>query len=105
MISRVVLVVAGVSLAACSQMGTRGQGSAQDAKFAKDIAQANLAEIATGQLATEKAASPAVRSFGQHMVQEHTALQQQTAALASAKGMEVPKSPDVKHEATMQMLK
>src|SRR3954466_2582503 len=112
MISRAVVVIAAVSLTACSQMGMDGQGmdgqgmhgqstqtSAQDAKYAKDISQANLAEIATGQLAMQKAASPEVRRYGEHMVQEHTTLQQQTAALASAKGMEPPKSPDMKHEA------
>src|SRR3954469_3817344 len=104
MISRAVVFIAGVCLTACSQMGTQGQSSAQDAKYAKDIAQANLAEIATGQLAMQKAASPAVRRYGEHMVQEHTALQQQTAALASAKGMEPPKSPDLKHEAAAKML-
>ena len=68
------------------------------------IAHANLAEIATGQLAVQKAQSPEVRQFGQHMISDHTALMNEGAQLASAKGMEPPKSPDLMHQAAAKKL-
>jgi putative membrane protein len=102
------------ALAACSNLGTNSPNasggasgakvSAQDEKFARDISHANLAEIATGKLAMSKAQSDAVRKFGQHMVDEHSTLQSEASQLASAKGMPVPSSPDLKHQAEMKKL-
>jgi len=96
-----------VGVAACSQMGmnspgqSAGQGAtapAPDAKFTRDIAQANLAEIETGKLAASKAQSDAVKQFAQHMVDEHSALLKQGSELAAAKGLPVPSSPGVEHQ-------
>jgi len=102
-----------VGVAACSHMGMKspgqsaGQGataSTQDAKFVRDIAQANLAEIETGKLAATKAQSDAVKQFAQHMVDEHSTLLKQGSDLASAKGMPVPSSPGIEHEAAKTKL-
>lgn len=102
-----------VGVAACSQTGMKspgqsaGQGataSTQDAKFARDIAQANLAEIETGKLAASKAQSDAVKQFAQHMVEEHSQLLKQGNDLAAAKGMEVPSSPGLEHQAAKTKL-
>lgn len=58
----------------------------QDSKIIFKIAGSNLLEIRLGQLAQEKATSPAVKTFGQQMVTEHTNMHNQLTALVSKNG-------------------
>jgi putative membrane protein len=117
MTSRIAILCLSTALAACSQLTGRdsaGTGSSAgagatspsrgDAAFMRDISHANLAEIATGKLAAQKGQSPAVKQFGQHMVDEHTQLESEGSTLAQAKGMKPPSSPDLKHQAAMLKL-
>lgn len=94
---------------ACSftgdSMRSAGAGATSpDAQLMTDIAQANLAEIATARLAMTKAESPDVRRFGQHMIDEHSKMLDEGGRLAKAKGMSVPKEPDAKHRAAAKKL-
>jgi putative membrane protein len=104
------LLVSALLISGCSMLGmNRGESAAggatsADAQVMRDIAQANLAEIATGKLAIAKAQSPNVKQFGQHMIEEHTTLQSEGASLASAKGMPVPNAPDARHQAAAKKL-
>jgi len=77
----------------CSQLGMSSSGggsasagssaaSSSDKTLFESVAKANLAEIATGKLAMQKAQSSSVKQFGQHMVDEHSALLQEGGALA-----------------------
>ena len=108
--TRVALLFAAFALSACSMLGMdsdRGAGAgatSPDAQMMRDIAQANLAEITTGQLALSRAQSPQVRQFAQHMIDEHTRMQSEGSAIASAKGMPTPKAPDAKHQAAAKKL-
>lgn len=109
--ARLVLVLSCLFFAACSQLGMRGDGasagagvSRSDAQLMERIAQANLAEIETGKLAVAKAQSPQVKQFGQHMIDEHTAMLSEGSQLAAAKGMSMPRSPDLKHQALSKKL-
>ncbi|MCC2957779.1 DUF4142 domain-containing protein [Massilia sp. IC2-477] len=69
-----------------------------------DMAQANMAEIATGKLALSKAANPEIKAYAQRMVDEHTKALAEVQALAQAKGVELPKELTVKHKAKGTML-
>jgi putative membrane protein len=113
--TRLSVAVLCLFFAACSQLGLGGREGAssgqsappsnrQDVKFMENIAQANLAEIATGKLAVAKAQSPLVKQFGQQMIDDHTKMLNEGASLASAKGMPVPKSPEFKHQAAAKKL-
>ena len=106
-----------LALAACSQLGMNSSGgqsasggasqaraAPQDAKFMENMAQAHLAEIEAGKLALTKAQSGTVRQFGQLMIEEHSAMLNEAGRLATAKGMPVPTSPDVKHQAAIKKL-
>lgn len=100
----------GTSGAATSGMsgGAGGRGSdiaRADRKMLRDIAQANMAEIATGQLALEKSQSAEVKTFAQKMIDDHTKGLDDTKALASAKGVDLPDGPDVKHKALATAMK
>jgi predicted outer membrane protein len=87
-----------------SASGGSSAASSSDKTLFDSVAKANLAEIATGKLAMQKAQSPSVKQFGQHMVDEHSALLQEGGALAQAKGIPVPSSPDLKHQVAMKKL-
>jgi putative membrane protein len=75
-----------------------------DEGFLRDIAHQNLAEIASGKLAAEKSHSTAVREFARWMVEEHTALETESARLAQAKGVKLPAEPDIEHQSALKRL-
>jgi putative membrane protein len=95
-------------LAACAQSGGTASGGAtaqpQDAKLLESIAQADMAEIAAGRLAAQKGESPAVRQYGQHMIDEHSRTLADGAGIAAAKGTQLPGSPEPKHQAALRQL-
>ena len=104
------LLAASLALASCSQLkdsGSAGQdatASSKDVTLMRELAQANLAEIDTGKLAVSKAKSDAVKQFAQQMVDEHSRMMQEGAQLASAKGVQMPSSPAVKHQIAKKRL-
>lgn len=111
--SRLAMLALSASLAACSHFGGHDGRSAAggasappsaDPRFMRDISHANLAEIAAGRLAVQEAQSPAVKEFGQQMVDDHSALQSEGRSLAEAKGMEPPTTPDLRHQAALAKL-
>ena len=76
----------------------------EDADFLRKMGEADLAEVATGKLATQKASSEEVKKFAQHMIDEHSKGMKEGESLARAKGKQPPKSPDRKHQAAMKKL-
>ena len=61
--------------------------------FLTDAIQGNLAEISMGQLAQKNGGSDGVRSFGQMLVQDHSAANEKANALAQAQGVAPPIAP------------
>lgn len=88
------------SLLAVSSAWAADKLAAADAAMLKDIAQANIAEIETGKMALEKSSDAEVRKFAQMMVDDHSKGLADVKTLATAKGAELPDSPDVKHKTT-----
>lgn len=56
--------------------------------------QMNLAEIATGEMASERAVNDRVRDYGEEMVQAHRRANQELQRLAEKNGVELAKRPD-----------
>lgn len=82
-----------------------GTASAQNATVAKAdadrlavIAQANMAEIATGKIAIEKSTNPDVKAFAQKMIDDHTTGLDETKKVAEAKNITLPTAPDAAHQ-------
>ena len=87
-------------------MGQDGKISDTDQQFLKQAARAGTAEVKLGALATERATSPEVQQFGQHMVTDHIKANQELMALAQAKDISVSTKMDEKHqEATEDLSK
>jgi putative membrane protein len=66
-----------------------------DRHFITKAAEDNQHEIQAAQIAADKASSPDVRNFAQHMVQEHSQVAQELQSLASSKDV---KLKDVKED-------
>lgn len=79
--------------------------TAQDRAALQKLAQADLAEIQAGKLALQKASTPEVRKFGEHMVQEHSKRLAETKALAQARGVKAPARPDGTQQEILKTLR
>ena len=64
-----------------------------DSAFLTDAIQGNLGEIAVGQLAQQNGNSDAVRSFGQMLVQDHSASNEKAMQLAKSHDVSPPTEP------------
>jgi putative membrane protein len=65
-------------------------------QFITKAIQGNLAEVAMGQLAQQRAGSDGVRSFGQMLEQDHSSANQQATSAASSLNVTVPTQPSKK---------
>jgi putative membrane protein len=75
-----------------------------DASALKQLAQANLSEIAAGKTAQSKAQSAEVKSFGQKMVSDHSKMLEDLRTLAKKKGVALPQDADMKDMAQMKLM-
>jgi len=100
----VAAVFLGVSLSAYPQQKSEKKGANTDARAMRDLAEANMAEVETGKVAAQKAQSDEVKKFAQHMVDDHGKMLQELQQLAQSKGVDLPKSPNKKHQAAMKKL-
>jgi putative membrane protein len=80
-------------------VGTAGSDniSRGDRDFVHDVAIANMAEIELGRMATERAATPEVKKFGQTMIDDHTKAGDELKAVASRQNIPMPTELDNKH--------
>jgi putative membrane protein len=68
----------------------RMQMAQEDMDFAKEAAQGGLMEVRLGELAQQKAKSPAVQDFGQRMVEDHGQANDKLMQIAQQKSIELP---------------
>lgn len=78
--------------------------STGDRNLMRELAYANLSEIATAKLAQEKSKNDDVRTFAQRMLDDHTKALEQLQQLAQAKGVQLPTEPDARHKAMEKKL-
>lgn len=84
---------------ATGQTGSGARLSAGDEKALKDMAQANINEVAAAKVALSKAQSSEVKAFAQQMVKDHSAALTKVQAAAQQKGVALPTEPDAAHQA------
>jgi len=79
--------------------GSANRLASGDHTFVMKAAEGGLAEVALGNLAKDKASDPAVKSFGQQMVDDHSKANDELKQLASSKGITLPAEPNAKDKA------
>jgi putative membrane protein len=77
---------------------------AADSRFAKDAAQAGMAEVKLGQLAQEKGSNEAVKRFGKRMVDDHSKAGDKLKDAASRDNVTLPTDISTKDQATYDRL-
>jgi putative membrane protein len=76
----------------------------KDKMFLRKAAEGGMAEVKFGQLAAQKGGSEGVKAFGQKMVDDHTALNNEMAPIADSMGARVPKTIDKEDQAEYDKL-
>lgn len=90
-------------LTACDKNNDNDVNST-DQNFVNQAAMGNNAEVMAGQLAAQKGTNPAVKAFGQFMVDEHTMAQSDLQINATTMGMTLPTGIPPEDQALMARL-
>jgi putative membrane protein len=64
-----------------------------DRKFIQEAAEGGMMEVEAGKLAASKASDPNVKSFGETLVKDHSAANNELVQLANSKKVELPAGP------------
>jgi putative membrane protein len=92
------LVIVTAALTGLTSAAAYAAPSAQDTLFFQQAHQANLAEIAAGNLAIQKGASQQVRDLGARFVTDHTNLDQGLQQAAATLGVALPTTPNAQQQ-------
>ena len=86
-------------------LGAPGQNGQQilDKQFLRSAAEASLADMKIGALATQKG-SPAIKDLGQKMVDDHTQMGKELGTVADAMGVLLPKKVNKEQQAEYDKL-
>jgi putative membrane protein len=97
----IALVVVGL-LVPCAKAQT--VVSMADTNFILAAAQGGMTEVKLGELASTSGVRDDVKEFGQMMVKDHTAINDDLKVLAAQKGLTLPDSLDANHQAMVDNL-
>ena len=84
--------------------GSNSLVNTSDQVFIMKASMANFAEITAGQIAADSAEDASIAQYGQLMVTEHTAAQQQLSAIATSLGLTVSNTLDAEHQLLIDSL-
>lgn len=87
-----------------SSTGSMTKLSSGDEKALKDMAQANINEVAAAKIALDKAQSSEVKAFAQKMVDDHGNALTKVQTVAKQKDVTLPTEPDAQHKAMADKL-
>lgn len=69
-----------------------------DREFMTEAAMGGMTEVELGRIAQDKGRSPAVKTFGKKLVDDHSAAGEKLKAIAADVGVTLPSSLDTKHQ-------
>lgn len=78
--------------------------TATDKDLMRKLAFSNISEIATANLALKKTSNPMVKTFAQHMIDDHTKASEELKTLAQRKNVALPTEPDPQHSAASKKM-
>lgn len=93
----IVIVGAAAMLVGCSNSNMKASNgvesnnlTAQDNNFLRYMSEANMLEIQEATAAKDTSNNPAIKTFAQKMISDHTMAQNELSQLASSKGAQLP---------------
>lgn len=95
----------GAALMTLTAAQAMAEMSPADRTFATNAAAGGLAEVSLGQLATQNAASPTVRQFGQQMVTDHTQANTELMQIGKQANLTLPAKPAAADHAKEEKLR
>ena len=95
------LMLSSSVLFAADTEGQRGQLTSKDYSFVTDATRGGMEEVQLGELAKQKAGSPAVREFGQRMVNDHQKANDDLKQIVQKKGALI--STSLSHHETSRL--
>ncbi|MFC7548368.1 DUF4142 domain-containing protein [Plantactinospora sp. GCM10030261] len=96
------MAIVGLAPAAAAQAAA--QPSPQDTQYLQTVHQVNLAEIAGGDIAQQKAQSQQVKDLATQFVTDHTQLDQAVQSTAQQTGVTLPNAPTNDQQAVLNQL-
>src|SRR5256885_3678676 len=81
-----------------------GCSSPDSTKFSSAAAQGGLTEVELGRLAVQRGSNPAVKSFGQSMIADHSRANDELKSIATKKGIALPSDMNSDQKAMMDKL-
>ena len=99
-VAAVLFLAAGCGSQTTEQLGGMRSPSLseQDNDYLRDIAQGNLTEIQSSQMALQDSSSPAVKDFAQQMINDHETATTTVGSVARSKGAKLPTLLDTDHK-------
>jgi len=94
----------GTAAQGTATQGTATKAAVNDSLFAMAAADGGLTEVTLSELGVQKATDPELKRFSQQMVEEHTRMNAELMALASRKGVTLPRTVDVRSQFCAQSL-
>jgi putative membrane protein len=99
-----IAVASGFMVGACGLAVADAALTPADRAFVAKAAQGGLMEVAAGKLAAQRGLDPAVKEFGQKMVTDHTAANDQLKSLAGSKQLLLPDTLSADEDAALGKL-
>ena len=87
-----------------NQMGKNGTLSRSDRDFLKDAAADGLYEVEVAKIASERARDPAIKSFAEKLIKEHSEANDELKDLASSHNLLLPTEPGMMQRHTIGSL-
>lgn len=82
-----------------------GKLARQDARYFREMAQDNLAEVQAGKLAQQRAQNDEVKQFAEKMVEDHGRMLEEQRTMAKSKGVDMPRQPAKAQQSAMRKLR
>jgi putative membrane protein len=89
------VVAATLTAASFAALAADSGLSSMDKKFITKASEANLAEVAAGQIAVTNSSDPKVKAFAQQMIDDHSKAGDELNGIAQGKGVTPPVQPDM----------
>jgi putative membrane protein len=105
---RTLFILAAMVLAVAGGGAARAQSDTvndQDKTFLKGQQETNIAEVALGKVAMERATSEKVRELASMLVADHQKVMELNRALSTKLGLPVPEQPSAEQQATGEKIK